>query len=70
VVSSECKKAGLPAPSYNTIRARVKAVDLKEIVHHRVGLKAARACCASSVQNTPMPCALALRDGHPISECA
>ncbi len=25
VVSSECKKAGQPAPSYNTIRARVKA---------------------------------------------
>jgi hypothetical protein len=42
VVLSECKKAGQPAPSYNTIRARVKAVDLKEIVHHRVGLKAAR----------------------------
>jgi putative transposase len=42
VVSSECKKAGLPAPSYNTIRARVKSVDLKEIVHHRGGPKAAR----------------------------
>jgi putative transposase len=42
VISSECKEAGLPAPSYNTIRGRVKSVDLKEIVHHRVGPKAAR----------------------------
>ena len=29
----------------------------------------APACFASSVQNKPMPCSLALRDGHPISEC-
>ena len=42
LISSECKKADLTAPSYNTVRARVQCVDLEELVHHRVGPKAAR----------------------------
>ena len=42
LISSECKKADLTAPSYNTVRARVQCVDMEELVHHRVGPKAAR----------------------------
>ena len=42
LISSECKKADLTAPSYNTVRARAQCVDLEERVHHRVGPKAAR----------------------------
>ena len=42
LISSECKKADLAAPSYNTVRARVQSIDRMEVVHHRVGPKAAR----------------------------
>jgi putative transposase len=42
VILSECKKAGLATPSYNTVRKRVQSVDRKEFVHYRVGPKAAR----------------------------
>jgi putative transposase len=38
----QCNISGLTSPSYNTIRARVNAVDLKDLILHRVGPKAAR----------------------------
>jgi putative transposase len=41
-VCHQCSISGLTSPSYNTIRARVNAVDLKDLILHRVGPKAAR----------------------------
>lgn len=41
-VCHQCSISGLTSPSYNTIRARVNAVDVKDLILHRVGPKAAR----------------------------
>jgi hypothetical protein len=41
-VCHQCSISGLTSPSYNTIRARVNAVDLKDLILHRIGPKAAR----------------------------
>jgi putative transposase len=42
VICAECRKLELKAPSYTAVRARTRATDLKELVQHRVGSKAAR----------------------------
>lgn len=44
-VKIACEKAGLPAPCLNTLRARVKAIDLKQRIKRREGRKRANEVC-------------------------
>jgi len=52
---AECRKAGLNAPSYKVIQARIASFDIKEVTRTRLGRRTARDRFQHISDNGPRP---------------